>query len=400
MSLHRPIPVAVAALVACGVLVAGASAQVGRPAGSPDLAAMALALSDLPRGSRIDEQGYVRDPDFVASYERDFDVRGGRAGRSRLLAAFESLNVERTPADAKLTFDVTVALVRSKRGQQLLRSALASEGIPASAITIGKIRRPAIGQAAFVLPIRLRGGGLRFEFTILAFRYDRLLSSIGLIGVPAGRLYAADVDRLGRVAFARVRAGLVPANVAAPLLSGTLQPGQTLAATPGTWTGDELTFAYSWERCDAAGAGCVDVPGATAPTYAVGTGDLASTLRVRVTGRNRLGAVAVTSPASAVVSGPPGAPTSTAPPTISGTAQVGSQLTASTGSWSGEPTGLAYQWRRCDATGGACADLPGATAPEYVVATADSRSTLRVLVVATNAAGPGGAISAPSAVVP
>jgi hypothetical protein len=83
-----------------------------------------------------------------------------------------------------------------------------------------------------------------------------------------------------------------------------------------------------------------------------------------------------------------------------GTAQVGGTLTAETGSWSGAPTTFTYQWRRCNATSGACVDIAGATASTYSFAAGDSRATLHVLVVATFAVGPGGAISAPTSAVP
>lgn len=95
----------------------------------------------------------------------------------------------------------------------------------------------------------------------------------------------------------------------------------------------------------------------------------------------------------------PGAPASTAPPTIGGTAAVGQRLTASPGSWSNSPSSIAYHWRRCNAAGDACADIAGAAASSYVAVSADAGHRLRVAVVASNAAGPGSAVSAPTAVV-
>ena len=48
-------------------------------------------------------------------------------------------------------------------------------------------------------------------------------------------------------------------------------------------------FTYQWQRCDAAGANCVPVAGATAPTYAVLPTDVGATLNVVVTAANRFG---------------------------------------------------------------------------------------------------------------
>jgi hypothetical protein len=179
-----------------------------------------------------------------------------------------------------------------------------------------------------------------------------------------------------------------------------------LTATRGTWTGDQLQFAgWQWSRCGGAGGlsggTCTAIPGATSSTYTVTPGDLASTLVVSVVAKNRLGALEAPSEPSAVVAGPLGSPTSTALPVISGTATVGSTLSVSAGSWSGDPSAFTYQWRRCKPNvPDACSDIAGATGETYVVATADSLTVLRVLVVAGNSSGQGGAVSAPTTQIP
>lgn len=97
---------------------------------------------------------------------------------------------------------------------------------------------------------------------------------------------------------------------------------------------------------------------------------------------------------------PPGKqpPQNTGLPTISGPAQVGGTLTASTGSWGGVSLTYAFQWLRCDSAGGACASAPGQTSATYVATSADASRTLRVVVTATNKNGAAAATSAPTAI--
>jgi hypothetical protein len=107
---------------------------------------------------------------------------------------------------------------------------------------------------------------------------------------------------------------------------------------------------------------CAPISGATASTYTATSNDLGKGLRADVTASNTSGSAtaqsAVTAPVSPAPSNPP---VNTAPPVVSGTTAVGSQLSASQGSWTGsDPISYAYQWSRC---GVGYAGLVSAAAP-------------------------------------
>jgi hypothetical protein len=100
-----------------------------------------------------------------------------------------------------------------------------------------------------------------------------------------------------------------PANTSPPTISGVAQVGQTLTASPGSWTGAQpLTYAYQWQRCDASGASCNPISGATQATYTIVNHDVDSTLVVVVTASNSSGSATASSAPTAVVGTSSGQP--------------------------------------------------------------------------------------------
>ena len=156
-----------------------------------------------------------------------------------------------------------------------------------------------------------------------------------------------------------------PVNTAVPTVSGTLEDGSTLTAGNGSWDGTQpIGFDYQWQRCDAAGADCEDIAGATGSTYDVVAADVGHAIVLVVTGTNGAGDdVAASAPTAAIDAA---APVSTTPPAIAGTTVDGQTLTADTGSFSGTgPFDFDYQWQRCDADGTDCVDIAGADESTY-----------------------------------
>lgn len=199
-----------------------------------------------------------------------------------------------------------------------------------------------------------------------------------------------------------------PKATGEPTISGRPIEGNVLTASSGSFSGTgPFNYSYRWLRCPASGSGgngegCTAISGATFKRYVVRRADVGHRLRVRVTAANSEGTASAVSNATGIVQAASvaGPARNTAPPSISGTLQVGQTLTANTGSWVGQkPITFTYQWRRCDANGASCADISGATSKTYTLTSADQGNTLRVRVTGRNARGVSSATSPPTGVV-
>ena len=84
----------------------------------------------------------------------------------------------------------------------------------------------------------------------------------------------------------------------------------------------------------------------------------------------------------------PNAPVDTEPPVISpATPDQAVLATTTNGAWTNSPTSYEYQWERCNATGGECLVISGATSATYTPVEADVGHTLVAKITAKNSGG-------------
>ncbi|PPG15572.1 hypothetical protein C5D36_09000 [Rathayibacter sp. AY1C6] len=189
--------------------------------------------------------------------------------------------------------------------------------------------------------------------------------------LAAGATYTMSVSAINAggdsgAASTVVRIGGTALTAATPTITGTAAVGSTLTASAGTWGPSPVALAYQWRANGTA------ISGATGTTYRPVAGDAGRVITVAVTG-SKSGYVSTTRVSSGTAAVTGGAITA-ATPTISGTAKVGSTLTAKPGTWGPSPVALAYQWK---ANGTA---LSGATSATYTPTGATLGKTITVTV--------------------
>jgi hypothetical protein len=84
---------------------------------------------------------------------------------------------------------------------------------------------------------------------------------------------------------------------------------------------------------------------------------------------------------------------------ITGTARVGSQLTAVPGAITGSNITNSYQWQRADTSGGSYSDIASATSSTYTPVSGDAGKFIKVLITVTNNGGSASATSSATAQV-
>jgi hypothetical protein len=217
----------------------------------------------------------------------------------------------------------------------------------------------------------------------VAVTYTTAAADVGkTIGLTVKTTTPAYTSLVGPIA-----AATAAASTAQPAVTGKPLQGQTLTVSAGTWTQTPSSLAFAWQRCNANGRICSAIAGATAAKYVPVAADVGHELVALVTVTIGGATPATLSAATDAIQTPP-ALAATSSPTITGALEVGERLAGGTGVWTGTaPITYAFQWYRCDASGGHCLSVHGATAASYRLVAADAGKAIGLTVTATDGTG-------------
>ena len=186
-----------------------------------------------------------------------------------------------------------------------------------------------------------------------------------------------------------------PYLLSKPLISGSNVEGSVLSALAGSWEGDgPITRAHRWLRCRAIDD-CYSI--ASGDSLTLTSGDVGSYIQLQEQASNQYGSALTSSSMFGPIIKGAKSPINTRTPALSGSAQIGGELTTSPGSWEGDgPMSYSYQWFRCIAS---CEAIKGATRINYQPTAADINARLQAKTIATGPSGSGEAFGEKSEIV-
>jgi hypothetical protein len=112
-----------------------------------------------------------------------------------------------------------------------------------------------------------------------------------------------DVAGNARTAEAAIVVDNRPPRAGKVALVGEAEVSEGLTAEPSGFDGQDVTYSYRWQRCDAGGESCGEIGGAVEPTYELRPGDAGHRIRAVVGASDGGGSVHVASAPSEIVIG-------------------------------------------------------------------------------------------------
>src|SRR5690554_6467460 len=204
-------------------------------------------------------------------------------------------------------------------------------------------------------------------------RFGRGYYHAGVAGLVEERDHATPVaqDRNVHITIGYTLVAPSLSVVDAPEVSGKAVVGETLTATPGTWSMVGVGLAHQWLR-----NGHV-IAGATSSSYTLQPADAGAKIAVHtIASKTTFTNVSITSSPTADVARA-AAPRASTAPKVKGKARLGKKLRATSGTWSAAGVQLSYQWLR---NGKA---IKGANSAKYKLKKKDVRKRVSVRVTAS-----------------
>jgi hypothetical protein len=282
---------------------------------------MVLQAADFPKGATVVSQRGAAVPSLPrlahsSAYTRTFEAVS--ADGAKISSLVSSALLLAHASDARRFMSSIAAAAGSALGRaglvEVFQRELAASLSPRKLVIVssGLERARVLGVAdetvEYVFAVRTPAAKIEVgEIYVWNGRGLELVSYVaGALGVPAGE----DIS-LARKAAAHIEdassatqpTAAAPANVVPPSISGTVQPGAVITAQSGSWTGAaaSASYTYQWYVCSNAGAACVPIAGATAPSYTVSLADAGSELVVSVALTTSAGQARSSSQPTAVV---------------------------------------------------------------------------------------------------
>jgi hypothetical protein len=289
-------------VILCALVLVGAAF-----AAKVDLAASTLTITsgDIA-GSTQTSQGPIHEKGYSNGYQRSFRFTTPNGASGLVFFESEALVAQTVARAANDVTAVRAALQQPAGRAAFIASVAANLKVKLSMVKPGTLRSVNVGDSSVLLPLMVQLPTKRLYESLLYMQRDRVVSVIVSAGTRPSAV--ADSRRLARAAVTHVNAALAPALYVKPTIDGLAQVGELLTATPGTWSDPTAKLTYQWQRCDATGATCTDITGASSSTYTVADADASSTLRVEVMATNRFGVTKGDSDVTAVVVTPPPPP--------------------------------------------------------------------------------------------
>jgi hypothetical protein len=388
----RSFPVALVLVVAG--LAAGVSVSHGASAAGPALVAAPREVGAPVVGQRLTaEHGTWSSSAAVAYHYQWYRCDAGAAHCGSIHGA-TAPSYRLVAADTAHTIGLTVSATDSSGAASAYASVIGPVR-PASTAFVSTVQPVATGAVKLGQTVQVDSGAWsrtpasRTYSWLRCNQNGRICASIASAAAAA---YTVAADDVGHALVALVTASFSNSKVTALSSAATAAapiPVTTTTTTSASTGGPSNTappnYTYPWYRCDATGAHCSSIHGATAATYKLGAADATHTLGLTVNATQGTGKTS----AYASLVGPiaaAGAPlVSAVQPTITGTAASGKTLTVSAGTWAPPPASTTFAWERCNANGRICVPVVGATSASFTV-TADDRGH-QVLAVVTATSG-------------